>query len=340
MPRITQLIAPGKIEIKERAPLSAEPGEAIIQVQHAGICGTDLALFNGDYPVPLPHVCGHEFMGRVTETGEGVDPKWIGKTVTAEINNTCLAYGKKSLCVACKKGVPSHCQTRTVTGIINHSGAFADEVKVAAGTLHEIPSNADPLIATLTEPLAAALQTFVMSPMQKDETLVVIGPGRLGILIIFAASLRGIKTIVVSRSETKRNRAIQFGAQHAFAPENAMDEIHSMTEGLGAEMVVDTTGNPDGITQALKLVRPQGTIACKTTCGLPATGLDMTQLVVDEIRLQGSRCGPFEPALEIIQSHQQKLKSLISSTRPLEEAQAAFESATKEDKIILNIKVN
>ncbi|MBL4665627.1 MAG: alcohol dehydrogenase catalytic domain-containing protein, partial [Nitrospinaceae bacterium] len=203
MPRITQLISPGIIEIKEREFLSAGPGEAIIQVQHAGICGTDLALFHGDYPVLLPHVCGHEFTGRVKNVGDGVDKKWVGKIVTAEINNTCLAYGKKSLCSACKKGVPSHCQTRTVTGIINHSGAFADEVKVAAGTLHEIPSNVDPLIATLTEPLAAALQTFVMSPMQKDDTLVVIGPGRLGILIIFAASLKGTKTIAVSRSETK-----------------------------------------------------------------------------------------------------------------------------------------
>lgn len=338
MPRITQLVAPGKIEIKERDSLEAGPGEAVIQVQHAGVCGTDLALFHGDYPVPLPHICGHEFMGKVIETGEGVAPKWVGKRVTAEINNTCLAYGKKSLCTACKKGVPSHCQTRTVTGIINHEGAFADEVKVAAGTLHEIPSNVDPLIATLTEPLAAALQTFEMSPMQKDETLVVIGPGRLGILIIFAASLKGIKTIAVSRSETKRNRALEFGAQHAFAPDNAIEEIKDRTERLGAEMVVDTTGNSDGITQALKLVRPQGTIACKTTCGLPATGLDMTKLVVDEIRLQGSRCGPFKPALEIIQNHQEKLKSLITSTRPLEETQAALEAASKEDKVVLNMR--
>ena len=337
MPRIAQLKSPGQIELVEREPLKAGPGEAIIQVQHAGICGTDLAIFHGDYPIQLPHVCGHEFMGQVTKTGEGVDPKWIGKPVTAEINNTCLAYGKNSLCSACKKGVPSHCQTRTVTGIINHSGAFADEVKVAAGTLHEIPSNVDPLIATLTEPLAAALQTFVMSPMQKDDTLVVIGPGRLGILIIFAASLKGIETIAISRSEKKRNRAIQFGAQYAFTPEDAMAKVYNATEGLGAEIVVDTTGNPDGITQALKLVRPQGTIACKTTCGLPATGLDMTKLVVDEIKLQGSRCGPFEPALEIIQLYQQKLKPLISTTHPLEEAQAALEVAAKENKVVLNM---
>ena len=119
-----------------------------------------------------------------------------------------------------------------------------------------------------------------------------------------------------------------------------MDNIHNATEGLGSEMVVDTTGNPDGITQTLKLVRPQGTIACKTTCGLPATGIDMTQLVVDEIRLQGSRCGPFEPAIEIIRTHQHKLKSLISSTRPLEEIQTVLEAAAKEDKVILNIRLH
>ena len=228
--------------------------------------------------------------------------------------------------------------TRTVTGIVNHDGAFADEVRVAAGCLHEIPSTVDPLVATLTEPLAAALQTLEMSPMQKDETLVVLGPGRLGILIIFAASLKGIKTISVSRSKGKRNRSIDFGAQHAFAPENAVEEIKNLTEGLGADLVVDTTGHPDGITQALNLVRPRGTVACKTTCGLPSTGINMTKLVVDEIRLQGSRCGPFQPALEIIQEHQDKLKTLITSTRPLEETQSALESATKENKVVLFTK--
>ena len=140
MPSTTQLINSGKIEIKEIEFLSSDPGEAIVEVQHAGVCGTDLALFQGDYPFLLSHVCGHEFTGRVKSIGDGIDKKWVGKTVTAEINNTCLAYGKKTLCSACKKGVPSHCQSRTVIGIINHDGAFTDEVKLATDTLHEIPS--------------------------------------------------------------------------------------------------------------------------------------------------------------------------------------------------------
>ncbi len=193
--------------------MKAGPGEAIIQVKHAGVCGTDLALFHGDYPVPLPHVCGHEFTGIVKQVGQGVNSKWLSKTVTAEINNTCIAYNRKPLCSACKNGLPSHCLERTVTGIIQHPGAFAEEVVVAAGTLHEIPDSVDPLTATLAEPLAAALQTFNMSPITGEETIVVLGPGRLGILIVFVAALKGLKVLAVSRSEAKRGRALDYG-QH------------------------------------------------------------------------------------------------------------------------------
>ena len=176
-----------------------------------------------------------------------------------------------------------------------------------------------------------------MLPVEKNETVVVLGAGRLGVLIVFAAFLKGIHTVAISRSDAKRNRALNFGAQHVFSPDDAIDEIKNLTDGLGANRVIDATGNPNGIKQAFKLVRPRGTIDCKTTCGLPSTGLDMTNLVVDELRLQGSRCGPFEPAIKIIQKYQEKLKSLITSTRPLEETQAALESVSKENKVVLTI---
>ena len=192
-----------------------------------------------------------------------------------------------------------------MTGIINHDGAFADEVKVAQGTLHEIPEGIEPATATLTEPLAAALQTFEMSPVTGGETVAVIGPGRLGILIVFVAALKGCRVITISRSDAKRQRSLDFGASQAFSPEQAEKDVKKITEGLGADIVVDATGQPDGITKALSLVRPRGIISVKTTCGLPAQGLDMTKLVVDEIRLQGSRCGPFGPALKILKEHQE-----------------------------------
>jgi threonine dehydrogenase-like Zn-dependent dehydrogenase len=337
MPKIAQLTATRAIVINDRPPLIPKPNEVVIGVETAGICGTDLALFSGDYPVPLPLVCGHEFVGRVQSIGDGVDKRWLGRRVTAEINNTCTAYNRASLCRACKMGMPAHCQKRTVTGIINHDGAFAEEVAVAQGTLHEIPEGMTSATAALTEPMAAALQTFEMSPVTGKETLVVIGPGRLGILIVFAAALKGCRVIAVSRSEAKRRRSLAFGASKILSPEQAGDVVKEITGGLGADLVVDATGHPDGIIQALSLVRPRGILSVKTTCGLPAQGLDMTKLVVDEIRLQGSRCGPFGPALKILEEHQEKLKNLITSTRPLAEAQQALESAYLQDKVLLRM---
>ena len=338
MPKIAQLTATRNIVIKDRAPLIAKENEVIIAVETAGICGTDLALFSGDYPVPLPLVCGHEFVGKVKSIGNGADKRWLGRRVTAEINNTCKAYNRSPLCHACKIGMPGHCQKRTVTGIINHDGAFAEEVAVAVGTLHEIPESMASATAALTEPLAAALQTFEMSPVTEKETVVIIGPGRLGILIVFIAALKGCRVIAVSRCEAKRQRSLAFGASQALSPEQAESAVKEITGGLGADIVVDATGNPDGITQALSLVRPRGILSVKTTCGLPAQGLDMTKLVVDEIHLQGSRCGPFGPSLKILEKYQEKLKILISSTRPLVETQQALESAYLENKVLLKME--
>ena len=337
MPKIAQLTAARTIAIKDRSPLIPAEHEVVIGVETAGICGTDLALFSGDYPVPLPLVCGHEFVGIVKTIGEGVDQRWLGQRVTAEINNTCLAYNRPSLCRACQSGHSNHCQNRTVTGIIGHNGAFAEEVAVAAGTLHEIPECLDSVTAALTEPMAAALQTFELSPVTGEETVVVCGPGRLGILIVFIAALKGCRVIAVSRSQAKRQRAIQFGAFHACPPEKANSVINALTDDLGADMVVDATGHPDGFTQALSLVRPGGVVSMKTTCGLPAQGLDMTRLVVDEIRLQGSRCGPFEPAIKILKEHQEHLKPLITSVRTLDETQNALELAHLEHKVMLRM---
>ena len=337
MPLAATLVAPRTIELQTREALKPGPNEVVIAVEHAGICGTDLALFSGDYTVPLPLVCGHEFVGTVNSIGDGVNPSWIGKRVTAEINNTCIAYNNSSPCPACARNMPHHCLKRTVTGIITHDGAFAEEVSVPVGALHEIPETIDPVTATLTEPLAAALQTFEMTPVKGNETVVVQGPGRLGILIVLVAALQGLNVIAVSRSEAKRQRALQFGASEAWSPEEAEQNIRETTEGLGADIVVEATGQPDGVQEALKLVRPRGTLSLKTTCGQPSGKMDWTRLVVDEICIQGSRCGPFEPALKTLAAHQKKLRSLITSAQPLAETQNALESAPRENKIVLNM---
>lgn len=335
MPQAAVLTAPRTLTLENRQPQSPGEGEVIISVEHTGVCGTDLALFSGDYPSPLPLVCGHEFAGRVTALGEGVNAQWLNRRVVAEINNSCTAYNRKTLCTACRKGMPGHCLNRDVTGIIQRDGAFAEQVRVPAGTLHEIPEGLDPLTAVLTEPLAAALQTFEMTPIMRDETVVVLGPGRLGILIVFVAALKGVNIIACSRSQLKRDRALRFGASKACNPESISEEVMEVTEGLGADTVVDVTGKPEGIDQAINLVKPRGVVSVKTTCGLPAKGINMTKLVVDEVQIQGSRCGPFDKALSLLNQHQDSLRTLITAVRPLEEAQVAVESAFTESKVVL-----
>ena len=211
---------------------------------------------------------------------------------------------------------------------------------VPAGTLHNIPESIHSKTAVLIEPLAAALQTFDLSPAKPADTVVVVGCGRLGILIIFAAILKGLNPIAITRSEEKRHRAISFGVQHAFSPKDAEKEIKSLTGGLGADIVVESTGNPEGLSLALDLIRPRGTIALKTTCGLPTKGFNATQVAVDEICIQGSRCGRFYPAIEILDKNQKQLLSLISSIHPFNEIESAFEAAKTESKVLLDIALN
>jgi (R,R)-butanediol dehydrogenase/meso-butanediol dehydrogenase/diacetyl reductase len=251
VPIAAVLTAKGKFEIQERPKLKVAPRTVLIEVEHAGICGTDLSLFSGDYPVPLPHVCGHEFTGVVTAVNDAADEKWLGKKVTAEINNTCQSITPQNLCKACSIGMSSHCLERTVTGIINKDGAFAKEIVIPSANLHAIPDGLDPLVATLTEPMAAALQTFAMTPVEdfSDKTVVVLGPGRLGILIVFAAHLKGLNVIAVSRSKHKRERAMKYGAIGALTPDEAEEVVKEKTGGLGADIVIDATGNVARATQ-------------------------------------------------------------------------------------------
>jgi threonine dehydrogenase-like Zn-dependent dehydrogenase len=337
MPLFAVITEPNKIELQEKADLIPKPQEVIIAPEVAGICGTDLALFSGDYQIPLPLTPGHEFVGKVIEVGKGVDKSWIDKRVTGEINNTCIAYKWDPLCKACRVGLPNHCLKRSVLGIINHNGAFAEQVAVPAGSLHKIPDSIPSKTAVLIEPLAAALQTFDLSPMKPTDTIVVIGCGRLGILIIFAAILKGLNPIAIARSEEKRYRALSYGVKRAFSPKDAEKEIKSLTGGFGADMVIESTGDPEGLSLALNLIRPRGTIALKTTCGIPTRGFNTTQVVVDEICIQGSRCGRFFPAIEILDKHQKQLANLISSIHPFNEIGSAFESAKTESKALIDI---
>lgn len=340
------LTKPRHIEIKTKPNPELADHEARIAVSLAGICGTDLAIYKGDYRVPLPLVLGHEFCGRVVEVGAGVDPRLIGRRCTAEINNDCLSRLAEP-CEACRRQMPSHCQTRTVLGITECAGAFAQNLIVPAGNVHGLPDAISDEVAVFVEPVAAALQTFEMAELGTAETVgfskdhpplvVVLGVGRLGLLVAAVARSLGARVIGVSRSQASLDRAQAFCDEviSAERPDIVVTRIRQQTGQLGADYVVEATASPLGLHFASQIVRPRGVIALKSTPGLPVDRLNLTALVVNEVRLQGSRCGPFDKAIEFIRSGAVDLKPLVTSTYPLDEIVPALEAAAHATKVLV-----
>ncbi len=340
MPRQAILTKPGKIVIEDRPIPEIGPSEALVRVLYAGICGTDLAIYSGAYPVPLPIVLGHEFSGEVEKVGAQVPKEWLGKTVTAEINNTCLSYGAGHPCPACRADLASHCRKRTVLGIKCSDGAFQEFVKVPAANLHELHDDLDPMSGVFVEPLAAAIRTFELTPIRSGDAVVVLGAGRLGLLVIGVAHVRGARVLAVSLDKEELERARDFGAEETCLADNPDLErsILNWAGGLGAPVVVEATGSLGGLQMALSLVAPRGTIALKSTPGLPVDGLDATKIAVDEIRIQGSRCGPFAKAIDLLWAGALPVGNLVSSVHPLGSVVQALETATKETKVIVDCR--
>ena len=249
-----------------------------------------------------------------------------------------MSYNKRNPCISCVKGLNTHCQDRTVLGIIKHDGAFAEQLKSPVNNVHLIPNGIKDDEAIFIEPLAAAIQTFEMSPIKEDDIIVILGSGRLGILITMVAKSLGAKVLAVSRSENKLKRAKSFGADHVLKySDNLIDDIKTFTNEFGADMVVECSGNSELISEAIKYVRPRGTVALKTTSGVPANNLDITKVVVDEIRLVGSRCGELQKAIKFLQKEKLKLSNLISKRYSLEEILTAIKTAESESKVIIEI---
>ena len=334
------LTEPGKITIEDRPVPEIGPREVLVRVLFAGVCGTDLAIYSGDYGVPLPLVLGHELSGEVESVGSEVSTEWLGRKVTAEINNTCLSYGASHPCPACRAGLASHCLKRTTLGILCADGAFQQFVKVPGANLHVLHDDLDPLAGVFVEPLAAAIQTFELTPIRADETVVVLGAGRLGLLVMGVAHVRGAHVLAVSLDKEELEVARDFGARETFLANNPdlRRAILDHTGGVGARVVVEATGSPEGLRTALSLVAPRGTIALKSTPGSPVDGLDATKIAVDEIRIQGSRCGPFAKAIDLLWAGPLPVGRLIGSIHPLTSLGEALEAAKDETKVIIDCR--
>jgi threonine dehydrogenase-like Zn-dependent dehydrogenase len=289
-------------------PRSHKPGEALIKIRKAGICSTDLELAKGYYP--YTGILGHEFVGEVVEAD---DASWIGQRVVGEINVVC------NQCEQCLNGRHTHCENRTVLGIVNRDGAFAEFTNLPITNLHRVPASVPDEMAVFTEPLAAALEIQQQIQIRPTDRVLLVGAGRLGQLIAQTLALTGCDLRVVARHAHQQN-LLEAGAIRVITEE----EIQPWRW----DVVVEATGSPAGFSLARQAVRPRGTLVLKSTYkGEP--NVNFSAIVVDEINIIGSRCGPFEPALRLMESRQVDPTVLIADDFKLADALKAFERAAE-----------
>jgi 2-desacetyl-2-hydroxyethyl bacteriochlorophyllide A dehydrogenase len=299
-----------QIRLRDDIPVPSNPGEALIKVRLAGICGTDLEMVKGYYP--FTGVPGHEFVGEVVSVDTD-ESDWIGKRVVGEINVVC---GK---CEQCLNGRSTHCEARSVLGILNRDGVFAKFVNLPLENLHLVPDSVSDEAAVFTEPLAAALEIQEQVQIRPNDRVLVIGAGRLGQLIAQSLALTGCGLGVVARREHQqsllRSRGIRTLNEADIQP-------------WRWDVVVEATGSDSGLGLAKRALRPRGTLVLKSTYKGDVS-LNLSPFVVDEITVVGSRCGPFSPALRLLAQGQVDPTVLISAQFRLDEALAAFEQAAR-----------
>lgn len=279
-----------KLSVRDVAKPVPPSGEALIRILLAGICNTDIELTRGYYP--YRGIPGHEFVG-VVESGA---PDFAGRRVVGEINAVC--HG----CEACRQDRSTHCERRTVLGISNRNGAFAEYLTLPVENLHVVPDETPSEVAVFTEPLAAALEIQEQVKIGSGDRVLIVGAGKLGQLIAAALAKTGCRLTVAGRHR---------GVPAAEVPSQAFD------------VAIECSGSPGGFELARRALRPRGTLVMKSTYAGDLQ-LNASSLVVDEITLVGSRCGPFAPALALLASGAIDPRPLIDSTFPLGDAIAAF----------------
>lgn len=297
-------------------PAPAE-GEVLVRVLRAGICETDLQLIRGY--MGFRGVLGHEFVG-IAESGP-----FAGRRVVGEINCSCRT------CETCLAGRPTHCPHRSVIGILNHDGAFADFVAVPQRNLHVVPDAVSTDVAVFTEPLAAAFQIPAQLPIRREDRAIVLGDGRLGNLC--AQVLAGLcdRVLVIGKHAEKLAILRKLGLETCLLADRPRGRL--------ADIVVDCSGSESGLPTALQLVRPRGTVVLKTTVAGTQT-MSWAPIVIDEVTIVGSRCGPFDRALIALERGEVQVQPLISDRFNLPDGLAALERAQSKDvlKVLLDVE--
>jgi alcohol dehydrogenase len=283
-------------------------GHAVIRLLCGGICNTDLELLRGYYG--FSGIPGHEFVGEVVASE---NPDLLGRRVVGEINLACRK------CDWCRRGLSRHCPTRTVLGIVRHPGSFREFLTLPEMNLHVVPMSIPDEIAVFVEPLAAACEILDQASIPKKSEVAVLGDGKLGLLVSQVLQAEGHQVRQFGRHKEKLRIAERAGVAV---------EIMRTTPVASYDWVVEATGSSDGLRQAVEMTRPRGTVFMKSTVH-GKVGLDTAPVIVNEITLVGSRCGRFEPALNLLASRRINVADMISEDMPLSEAPAAFKLAAR-----------
>jgi threonine dehydrogenase-like Zn-dependent dehydrogenase len=293
------------------------PGEALVAVRLSGVCRTDLEIVKGY--MGFHGVLGHEFVGAVLEG----PPEWIGKRVVGEINCPC------GRCDLCARSLPTHCRRRTVLGIAGRDGVFAERTVLPVANLHAVPDAVEDRRAVFTEPLAAAFQILRQVPFASGDDVVILGDGRLAQLVARVLATQPLRLLVVGRHAEKLRLAEQR------VPVRRLEEFKPAA---AADVVVDATGRPEGFELAMRTVRPRGTIVLKSTFATQG-GMNLAPLVIHEVTVVGSRCGPFDASLAALARGEIPVDDLVGATFPLARAKEAMAAAADGRSVKVLIKV-
>lgn len=312
------VIFDGKLRIDKVPIPKRNRNEVLIKVTKAGICDTDHEIIKGYVP-GFKGILGHEFIGNVEEAN---DISLIGKRCTAEINFSC------GMCEYCQSGLGRHCYERTVLGIINQNGAFAEYVAVPEKNVVRIPEKISDNRAIFIEPLAAALEILEQIRIDKDAKVLLLGDGKLGLLIGYVLSSLGCDATIVGKHQQKLSFLDNYNIKTAL-----LSDFHDGK----FDIVIEATGNPSAFNKALCNVKPRGTVILKSTYA-DSFNFNPSDIVVNETAIIGSRCGRFTDAIDFILKYNIPLEKLISKEMGLKDALEAFDYSSKPDtlKVILN----
>ena len=327
-------IVHGKLRAISKPVPKLRPRWALVRVRLAGICNTDVEILRGYHA--FRGTPGHEFVGEVADLKDvsaATKRKWLGRRVTGEINVSCSAYGFKPVCDFCRRGLKTHCARRTVLGIVALDGAFAEYLALPLENLHAIPKNVTDEQAVFVEPLAAACEILERVNVKKLRSAAVLGDGKLAQLIALVLRAAIPRVVMYGKHEKKLALARRAGIRTKRVSGDASD-LKRIKESF--RLLVEATGSPSGLALAQHMTEPRGTLVLKSTFHRTAP-VETWPIVVKEITVVGSRCGPFAKAIALLRSGEVDPTPLITRTFPLDQAPAAIQFAQRSGimKILL-----